>query len=95
MKTLFAILLISSIAFAQSKTKITLTCEKDSISIEQLSRLIEDVRKLEKKYKLDIKIEFSEVQGNPIPKETWLINNKLLRDSIRIQVDPVWKEWNK
>lgn len=62
--------------FGQGKTKITMTCEKDSISIEQLSKLIEDVQKLEKKYNLDIKIEFEKIQ----PKlQSWgYLNNGLI-----------------
>jgi len=84
MKTLLAIFLISSIALAQSKTKITLSCEKDSISIMQLSRLIEDIQKLEKKYRLDIKIEFSKTQQRPISISSWggvLLNNSVIVDS--------------
>jgi hypothetical protein len=75
-KTLLILLFVTTLALAQSKTKITLTCEKDSISIEQLSKLIEDIQKLKKKYKLDIKIEFSEVQGNPISNGTLQFNGK-------------------
>ena len=62
MKTLLKILIIIGVfiallfaakTYGQSKTKITMTCEKDSISIEQLSKLIEDIQRLEKKYKLE------------------------------------------
>jgi hypothetical protein len=51
-------LLVTSVTFGQTKTKITLTCEKDSISVQQLCELSIDIQKLEKKYGFYFKIEF-------------------------------------
>lgn len=65
MKTLLIVLFAVMISFGQSKTKITMSVEKDSISLKEIAELISDVQKLEKKWKLDIKIEFEKKQEEP------------------------------
>lgn len=72
--------------FGQSKTKITMTVEKDSIKIEELAKLIADIQKLEKKWKLDIKIEF---EKKVVEERHWLRLYGGTTDTINL-MKPQW-----